>query len=47
MLGATLVVGCDAIGRWLFAPTEIPVGALIAVVGAPYFVFLLLRLTKV
>ncbi|WP_295626840.1 iron ABC transporter permease [uncultured Corynebacterium sp.] len=47
VLGATLVVGCDAIGRWLFAPTEIPVGALIAVVGAPYFVFLLLRLTKV
>ncbi|WJZ00709.1 Fe(3+) dicitrate transport system permease protein FecD [Corynebacterium hansenii] len=47
MLGATLVVGCDAVGRWLFAPTEIPVGALIAIVGAPYFVFLLLRLTKV
>ncbi|MFD5867948.1 FecCD family ABC transporter permease [Corynebacterium sp. NPDC060344] len=47
ILGATLVVGCDAVGRWLFAPTEIPVGALIAVVGAPYFVYLLLRLTKV
>lgn len=47
LAGATLVVGCDAIGRWVFAPTEIPVGALVAVAGAPYFIFLLLRLTKV
>ena len=47
ILGATLVVGCDAVGRWLFAPTEIPVGALVAVVGAPYFVYLLVRMTKV
>lgn len=46
ILGATLIVGCDAVGRWLFAPTEIPVGALIAIVGAPYFVFLLMRLTR-
>lgn len=47
LAGATLVVGCDAFGRWAFAPTEIPVGALIAIVGAPYFIYLLLRLTKV
>lgn len=46
LIGAALVVGCDAFGRWIFSPTEIPVGALIAVVGAPYFVFLLLRLTS-
>lgn len=45
--GAALVVVCDAIGRWAFAPTEIPVGALIAVVGAPYFIYLLLKMTKV
>lgn len=47
LAGATLVVGCDAFGRWAFAPTEIPVGALISIVGAPYFIYLLLRLTKV
>ena len=37
MAGAALVVAADAVGRWAFAPTEIPVGALIAIVGAPYF----------
>ncbi|OKL54838.1 iron ABC transporter permease [Bowdeniella nasicola] len=46
LAGATLVVACDALGRWAFAPTEIPVGALIAIVGAPYFVFLLIRMTS-
>lgn len=46
LLGATLVVGCDAVGRWAFAPTEIPVGALIAVVGAPYFGYLLVRMSS-
>ncbi|WP_342318159.1 FecCD family ABC transporter permease [Corynebacterium mayonis] len=43
--GAVLVTLCDAVGRWMFAPTEIPVGALIAVVGAPYFVSLVVRLS--
>lgn len=46
LAGAALVTVCDALGRWAFAPTEIPVGALIAVVGAPYFVYLLLRLSR-
>lgn len=45
IIGASLVVGCDAIGRWIFSPTEIPVGALIAIVGAPYFVYLLMRMS--
>lgn len=45
--GAALVVATDSVGRWAFAPTEIPVGALIAIVGAPYFMYLVLRLTSV
>jgi len=45
--GAVLVTACDTLGRWAFAPTEIPVGALIALIGAPYFIFLLTRLTRV
>jgi len=45
--GAVLVTACDSVGRWAFAPTEIPVGALIALIGAPYFIFLLTRLTRV
>lgn len=44
--GAALVVGADAVGRWAFAPTEIPVGAVIALVGAPYFISLVMRVTK-
>lgn len=45
--GAALVVGADAVGRWAFAPTEIPVGALIAIAGAPYFIYLVINVTSV
>ncbi|MFI1829662.1 iron ABC transporter permease [Streptomyces sp. NPDC020412] len=43
VLGAVLVVASDAIGRTLLAPTEIPVGIVTALVGAPYLVWLLRR----
>jgi ABC-type Fe3+-siderophore transport system permease subunit len=43
LLGATLVVLADALGRTLFAPTEIPAGVFTALVGAPYFLHLLRR----
>lgn len=46
LAGAGLVVLCDALGRWAFAPTEIPAGTLISVVGAPYFIYLLLRMSR-
>lgn len=47
LAGAAIVVGADAVGRWAFAPTEIPVGALIAIAGAPYFIYLVLNVTRV
>ncbi|NJQ07773.1 iron ABC transporter permease, partial [Streptomyces lonarensis] len=43
LLGATLVVVADALGRWLLAPVEIPVGIVTAVIGAPYLIWLLRR----
>lgn len=43
MMGAMLVVVADLIGRMLFAPIEIPCGIVTAIIGAPYFVYLLLR----
>ncbi|MFE0427006.1 iron ABC transporter permease, partial [Streptomyces sp. NPDC058953] len=43
VLGAVLVVASDAIGRTLLAPTEIPVGIVTALLGAPYLVWLLRR----
>lgn len=43
LMGAVLVVIADLIGRVLFAPTEIPVGIVMAMIGAPFFFWLLLR----
>ncbi|WP_438310520.1 iron ABC transporter permease [Streptomyces sp. HUAS TT3] len=47
VLGALLVVCSDALGRWLLAPVEIPVGVVTALVGAPYLVWLLRRTQEV
>jgi ABC-type Fe3+-siderophore transport system permease subunit len=37
------VVAADAVGRWVLAPNEIPVGVVTALVGVPYLVWLLRR----
>lgn len=41
--GAALVTICDLFSRLLFAPFELPVGILISVIGAPFFLLLLLK----
>ncbi len=41
--GAIFMILCDAIARTVTAPTEIPVGVITSIVGAPYFIFLLTR----
>jgi iron complex transport system permease protein len=41
--GGTIVIVADALARTLFAPVDIPVGVMTAVVGVPYFVYLLYR----
>jgi len=43
LLGALLVCVADTLGRTLIAPSQLPAGLLTAVVGAPYFVWLLWR----
>lgn len=43
LLGALLVVVADALGRTLIAPAQVPAGLMIALIGAPYFVWLLRR----
>ncbi|MFF1879789.1 iron ABC transporter permease [Leifsonia sp. NPDC058230] len=43
VLGALLVCVADTIGRTIIAPAQIPVGLVTAVVGAPYFIWLLWR----
>ncbi len=46
-LGALVVVSADLVGRRIFAPTELPVGVITAIIGAPYLLVLLARANKV
>ena len=41
--GSALLTLCDLLARILFAPYELPVGILLALVGGPFFIWLLLR----
>ncbi len=43
LTGMLLVVVSDFIGKTVFAPAELPVGIVIAMVGVPYFVYLLFK----
>jgi iron complex transport system permease protein len=43
LAGGCLLVITDALARTLMAPTEIPVGIITAMLGAPFFVYLLRR----
>ena len=43
LLGAMLLVVADSIARTLAAPAELPIGIVTAVIGAPFFLYLLLR----
>ena len=39
--GGVLLATCDAIGRVIMAPSEVPAGAVMALVGGPYLVWVL------
>lgn len=41
VFGAMFVIICDTLSRTIIAPTELPVGAVTALLGAPYFIYLL------
>ncbi|MBR5538581.1 MAG: iron ABC transporter permease [Clostridia bacterium] len=43
LIGASLVIFADLFGRILLAPTEIPVGIIMALIGAPFFFILLIK----
>lgn len=42
-LGAALVTGCDLLGRLVAAPYELSAGIFMALIGGPFFLFLLLN----
>ena len=43
LFGAAFLVACDVAARILLAPVEIPVGVITAVIGGPFFLWLLVR----
>ena len=43
LYGAGFVCLCDTLARTLFSPYEIPVGIIMAYLGAPFFVFILIK----
>src|SRR5699024_5666344 len=43
LLGAGGLIAADTIGRTVIAPAQIPAGLIVALIGAPYFVYLLAR----
>lgn len=43
LFGAGFVTLCDLLSRLIFAPYEVPVGIIMAFLGAPFFIVLLLR----
>ncbi len=43
LFGASFVIVCDLVARTLFAPVELPVGTVTAMIGGPFFLWLLFR----
>jgi iron complex transport system permease protein len=43
LFGAAFLVGCDVIARTVMAPIELPVGVITALIGGPFFRWLLVR----
>ncbi|SDK27649.1 FecCD family ABC transporter permease [Sediminibacillus albus] len=43
LMGALLLLIADTVGKNLLAPSEIPVGIVVSALGAPYFIYLLLK----
>jgi iron complex transport system permease protein len=43
LLGGVLLASCDTIGRIVLAPAELPAGAVMALIGGPYLVWLVRR----
>lgn len=43
LFGAAFLVACDLVARTILAPVEIPVGIVTAMLGGPFFLWLLIR----
>lgn len=45
LFGAAFLIACDAVARTIIAPIELPVGVITALIGGPFFLWLLVRKT--
>lgn len=43
ILGAFILIWADSLSRTILAPAELPIGIITAILGAPFFLFLLLK----
>jgi iron complex transport system permease protein len=43
LFGAAFLVACDVLARTVMAPIELPVGVITALIGGPFFLWLLIR----
>jgi iron complex transport system permease protein len=43
LFGAAFLTACDVAARTVIAPVEIPVGVVTAIIGGPFFLWLLVR----
>lgn len=43
LFGASFLVACDLVARTILAPVELPVGIITALIGGPFFLWLLIR----
>lgn len=40
IFGGTFLTGCDLLARTLISPSEIPIGSITALIGAPFFIYI-------
>jgi ABC-type Fe3+-siderophore transport system permease subunit len=43
LFGAAFLIACDVVSRTVMAPVELPVGVITAIIGGPFFLWLLVR----
>jgi iron complex transport system permease protein len=43
LFGAAFLIACDVLARTVMSPIELPVGVITALIGGPFFLWLLVR----
>ncbi|HBO6125347.1 TPA: iron chelate uptake ABC transporter family permease subunit, partial [Pseudomonas aeruginosa] len=47
LVGAFLLVFSDTLGKVILEPTGVPAGIIVAIIGAPYFLYLMYKTKNV